>query len=141
MTVSVRDARGTARDREWIESVYRDYLDDADAFVGHVRDGAPGRKLFVVAHSQGGLIATLWALAAPRPVSGFVLSSPFFRLKLQPPRLKLLLARVVGGIIPEEDAARLRSAGVKRVYTPKDFDLTRIMGEIVDVVAESPPAA
>ena len=28
MTVSVRDARGTARDREWIESVYRDYLDD-----------------------------------------------------------------------------------------------------------------
>ncbi len=28
MTVSVRDARGAARDREWIESVYRDYLDD-----------------------------------------------------------------------------------------------------------------
>jgi predicted acetyltransferase len=28
VTVSVRDARGTARDREWIESVYRDYLDD-----------------------------------------------------------------------------------------------------------------
>lgn len=28
MTVSVRDARGSARDREWIESVYRDYLDD-----------------------------------------------------------------------------------------------------------------
>ena len=28
MTVSVRDARGAARDREWIESVYSDYLDD-----------------------------------------------------------------------------------------------------------------
>lgn len=28
MTVSVRDARGNVRDREWIESVYRDYLDD-----------------------------------------------------------------------------------------------------------------
>jgi len=47
---------------------------------------------------------------------------------------------IVGGIIPEVDAARLRQAGVKRVYTPKDFDLTRIMGEIVDVVAESAPA-
>ena len=45
---------------------------------------------------------------------------------------------VVGGIIPEEDAEMLRSAGVSRIYTPKDFDLTRIMGEIVDVVAESP---
>ena len=48
---------------------------------------------------------------------------------------------VVGGIIPEEDAQRLRSAGVKRVYTPKDFDLTRIMSDIVDVVAESQSAA
>ena len=28
MTISVRDARGAPRDREWIESVYRDYLDD-----------------------------------------------------------------------------------------------------------------
>jgi (2R)-ethylmalonyl-CoA mutase len=45
---------------------------------------------------------------------------------------------VVGGIIPDEDADALRQAGVHRVYTPKDFDLTRIMGEIVDVVSESP---
>ena len=44
---------------------------------------------------------------------------------------------VIGGIIPEEDAESLREAGVKRVYTPKDFDLTRIMAEIVDVVAET----
>jgi len=48
---------------------------------------------------------------------------------------------VVGGIIPDEDAERLRAAGVKRVYTPKDFDLGRIMGEIVDVVEEEAPAA
>ena len=48
---------------------------------------------------------------------------------------------VVGGIIPEDDAASLRAAGVRRVYTPKDFDLTRIMGEIVDVVMESRAAA
>jgi (2R)-ethylmalonyl-CoA mutase len=48
---------------------------------------------------------------------------------------------VVGGIIPEEDARALRKAGVARVYTPKDFDLTRIMDEIVDVVSESLAAA
>ncbi len=48
---------------------------------------------------------------------------------------------VIGGIIPEEDAAKLRKAGVRRVYTPKDFDLTRIMSDIVDVVEESGPAA
>jgi len=43
---------------------------------------------------------------------------------------------VVGGIIPAADAAYLREAGVAGVYTPKDFDLSRIMGEIVDLVAE-----
>ena len=48
---------------------------------------------------------------------------------------------VIGGIIPEEDATELRKAGVRRVYTPNDFDLTRIMSDIVDVVEESGPAA
>jgi len=48
---------------------------------------------------------------------------------------------VVGGIIPEPDALQLRRAGVRRVYTPKDFDLNHIMGEIVDVVAEANPVA
>jgi (2R)-ethylmalonyl-CoA mutase len=48
---------------------------------------------------------------------------------------------VIGGIIPDEDATELRKAGVRRVYTPKDFDLTRIMSDIVDVVEESGPAA
>jgi ethylmalonyl-CoA mutase len=43
---------------------------------------------------------------------------------------------VIGGIIPLADADKLREAGVARVYTPKDFDVNRIMGEIVDLVGE-----
>jgi ethylmalonyl-CoA mutase len=43
---------------------------------------------------------------------------------------------VVGGIIPPADEAALRAAGVARVYTPKDFEVSRIMGDIVDVVAD-----
>ena len=38
---------------------------------------------------------------------------------------------VVGGIIPEHDADRLRAMGISRVYTPKDFELNRIMFDIV----------
>ncbi|SKA35546.1 (R)-ethylmalonyl-CoA mutase [Enhydrobacter aerosaccus] len=41
---------------------------------------------------------------------------------------------VVGGIIPPADAEALIAAGVARVYTPKDFDLTQIMRDIVAVV-------
>ncbi len=43
---------------------------------------------------------------------------------------------VVGGIIPPADEAALLEAGVARVYTPKDFEVSRIMGDIVGLVAE-----
>ena len=41
---------------------------------------------------------------------------------------------VVGGIIPPQDAELLRAQGVARVFTPKDFELTEIMAEIVDLI-------
>jgi (2R)-ethylmalonyl-CoA mutase len=41
---------------------------------------------------------------------------------------------VVGGIIPPEDAAELERAGVAAVYTPKDFELNRIMSDVVRIV-------
>jgi (2R)-ethylmalonyl-CoA mutase len=43
---------------------------------------------------------------------------------------------VVGGIIPEADAAALREAGVAAVYTPKDWDLNRMMRDIVSLVGQ-----
>ncbi len=43
---------------------------------------------------------------------------------------------VVGGIIPESDAVALREAGVAAVYTPKDWDLNRMMRDIIALVGE-----
>jgi (2R)-ethylmalonyl-CoA mutase len=43
---------------------------------------------------------------------------------------------VVGGIIPDQDVAALEHAGVAAVYTPKDFDINRIMRDIVKIVGE-----
>lgn len=40
---------------------------------------------------------------------------------------------VAGGIIPEEDETRLKRAGIAAIFTPKDYDLDRIMREIVDL--------
>lgn len=51
---------------------------------------------------------------------------------------------VVGGIIPESDAAALKEAGVAMVFTPKDFGLNEIMSQMVDVIRvsrELPPLA
>jgi (2R)-ethylmalonyl-CoA mutase len=47
---------------------------------------------------------------------------------------------VVGGIIPDADAERLQALGVARVYTPKDFELNRIMADIV-TLADRPSVA
>lgn len=48
---------------------------------------------------------------------------------------------VVGGIIPKQDAEKLRAAGVARVYTPKDFDLNTIIADILDVIEQVVPEA
>ncbi|HUC65160.1 MAG TPA: protein meaA [Stellaceae bacterium] len=48
---------------------------------------------------------------------------------------------VVGGIIPPEDEAQLKRLGVARVYTPKDYDLTAIIGDIVELIAGEPRLA
>jgi (2R)-ethylmalonyl-CoA mutase len=63
-------------------------------------------------------------------------------LQLVPAIVHLLRERgvaapvIAGGIIPEDDRQLLLDAGVAAVYTPKDFELTRIMGEVVDLVAQ-----
>ncbi len=48
---------------------------------------------------------------------------------------------IVGGIIPDADAASLRAMGVAAVYTPKDFELNRIMMDIVALAETAPVAA
>jgi (2R)-ethylmalonyl-CoA mutase len=47
---------------------------------------------------------------------------------------------VVGGIIPPDDEAMLKDAGVAAVYTPKDFELNRIMTDIVRIVEKKTPS-
>jgi (2R)-ethylmalonyl-CoA mutase len=48
---------------------------------------------------------------------------------------------VVGGIIPPQDATALKEAGVAEVYTPKDFELNRIMADLVRIVEGAADAA
>ena len=45
---------------------------------------------------------------------------------------------IVGGIIPDEDAQKLRAMGIARIYTPKDFELNRIMFDIVALADPGP---
>ncbi len=44
---------------------------------------------------------------------------------------------VVGGIVPDADAVRLRELGVARVFTPKDFQMSRVLDQVVDAIREA----
>jgi (2R)-ethylmalonyl-CoA mutase len=43
---------------------------------------------------------------------------------------------VVGGIVPDSDATRLKALGVSRVFTPKDFEMSKVLDGVVDAIRE-----
>lgn len=102
--VALLDFRGHGQSdgRRWHVDAFADYLADFDALVAKLaHDGVAGEQLFVLAHSQGALIATLWGLSGRgRHVSGFVLTSPFYALASRAPLVKLLAARTLGRLVP-----------------------------------------
>jgi (2R)-ethylmalonyl-CoA mutase len=63
---------------------------------------------------------------------------PLVREVLEKLRMEgLNLPVVVGGIIPPEDEALLKKSGVAAVFTPKDYELNRILGDLVKIVETS----
>ena len=167
-----RSAGGAApaADREQLEQIRR-RVDEVSETIGHrikILVGKPGldghsngaEQIAVRARDAGmevvyeGIRLTPEQIAASAveedvDVVGLSILSGS-HLELIPEVVRLLKAEdvevpvVVGGIIPVADAERLRAAGVDGVYTPKDFDINKIMGEIVDLVArraKAPAAA
>ncbi len=92
---------GQSDGRRWHVDSFQDYMHDLDAFVAKLsQDGVAGDRLFVLGHSQGGLVSALWGMTRGRHVSGFVLSSPFFDFALRPPVLKVLGAKLALRVVP-----------------------------------------
>jgi alpha-beta hydrolase superfamily lysophospholipase len=100
--VALVDFRGHGQSdgRRWHVDAFGDYLADLDAFVAKLRSDGIARKLFVVAHSQGALVAAAWGLAHGREVAGFILSSPYLGLAMRPPAAKVIGARLLSGVLP-----------------------------------------
>jgi len=117
--------------------------EDAETFLGRVKGGetmAGAGK----AYKADPAVTGWFKRNEPIPGIGYepAISQAVFKLSSSMPLIEEVMERlraaglghvpvVVGGIIPEEDAARLRAMGVARVYTPKDFELNRIMFDIV----------
>lgn len=80
---------------------FSDYYDDTAIYLDEVRRAQPGRPLFLVGHSLGGLIAAGFTARQPQGLDGLVLSSPFFRLAMEVPATKVIGARVLAVVKPD----------------------------------------
>lgn len=74
------------------------YLDDLDAFLREVRAAEPGRPVFLMGHSLGGLIATLYTIERQPDLAGVVLSAP--GVAFDAPALQAGAIRFIAGIAP-----------------------------------------
>jgi acylglycerol lipase len=76
--VYAEDLRGHGRsggERVWVDQ-FEEYVYDLARFVAGVKQREPGVPIFVLGHSMGGAIATLYALDHPKQIQGLVLSAP-----------------------------------------------------------------
>src|SRR5262249_23189661 len=80
---------------------FDEYLDDAAELARLVSDRAQGAPSFLFGHSFGGLVSALSVLEAPRSWRGLLLSSPFFGLALEVPRIKVALGEIASRIMPK----------------------------------------
>lgn len=79
---------------------FDEYLDDLDLYLARVREKARGRPVFFLGHSHGCLIGARYLLDRPGAVRGAIFASPYFRLKLAVPQLKILAGKLVGRVLP-----------------------------------------
>ncbi len=85
--------------RAYCDAFYQ-YLDDLEVLLGHARQAAEGKKLFLYGHSLGGLICARWALGRKSEVAGVIFGSPLMRLAFEPPAIKVWAAKAVDKILP-----------------------------------------
>jgi lysophospholipase len=101
--VHVYDLRGHGRSggRRGHVGRFSDYLDDTAVYLDAVREEQAGLPVYLLGHSLGGLIATAYVEDRPADVlAGLILSSPFLRLGMPVPALRLSAARLLAVVAP-----------------------------------------
>jgi alpha-beta hydrolase superfamily lysophospholipase len=79
---------------------FDEYLSDTDTFLKLVREQQPGRKVFLLGHSLGGLIVAAYAEDHPGELPGLIMSSAFLQFKIKVPGWKMTLARTLSNLMP-----------------------------------------
>jgi len=82
---------------------FSDYLEDVSLFIPRVQKAAMGKKVFLLAHSFGGLVMIRWLAKNPHlqdGVAGVVITSPFLGFAFRPPFVKVQVSKLIGKFVP-----------------------------------------
>jgi alpha-beta hydrolase superfamily lysophospholipase len=86
---------------------FDEYLDDLDVFLDRVRARLPGRPLFLLGHSMGGVIAVLYAIDREPRVRGVVLSAPAVQLSNEVSPLLQKAAAAIARFLPKLNTVKI----------------------------------
>lgn len=93
---------------------FDEFLSDTDLFVKRVTERHPRQKLFLLGHSMGGLIASLFVVTRKPDVKGLMLSGASLKISDEISPLLVKLSSVIGAILPKLPTIRLDGTAVSR---------------------------
>ncbi len=82
---------------------FEEYLEDTEVFLDEVRRAQPGKPVFLLGHSMGGLVCARLSEVRPPDVRGLILSSPFLQLAEAVPPSRVIAAKALGKVWPNRD--------------------------------------
>lgn len=103
-------SRGT---RGYVER-FSYYLDDLKTFFDKVRDENKGRKIFLMGHSMGGLIATAYAVEHQDNLAGLIVSAPLLQVGSSISPVTVAAAKVLAVILPKMGVAVLDASTISK---------------------------
>ena len=100
--VHTYDQRGYGRSegRRAYISTFDQYVDDLAFFIDNLRERTPGRPLFLLAHSMGGVVSLLYVLQHAPNLAGLLLSSPALKASNSVAPLLKRVAHLLGRLVP-----------------------------------------
>jgi len=127
-----------------------DYVDDLDIFLDLIQVRHPASKIFLLSHSLGGTIATVYAASHQEKLAGMILSAPTLKLNNGVTRRERFLARILSRFAPYVGVRRLEASSISQdpevvkayrrdplVYTGK---ISARMGvELMEAIEETIP--
>ena len=117
--VQAFDMRGHGRSqgKRCFVRAFDDYLDDLHVLLLEAARRWPRKPMFLLAHSLGGLIASLFVIGERAELSGLILSAPSVKLGRDFSELKARASLVLGRLFPHLPTLRFRSSSISRDST------------------------